>query len=160
GDRRQQRALRAVRAEGPRLPQRRERGAAAHDHARRRGADLLAAEGVPAGGAGQSGARPPPGGVAPTPAGAAPGGPPQQRPGVRAREGRCGVSAAEGETMAPTGRGARLDDMLPERASELLAARREAVAAKGAAPAKRSAAKKSPAKKKAPAKKAAARKRS
>jgi DNA topoisomerase I len=79
--------------------------------------------------------------------------PVSERP-VVAKDGKFGVYVTDGETNASIGKGDRLDDMLPERAFELLAVRREAVAAKGSAPAKKSAAKK-----KAPAKRAAARKR-
>jgi DNA topoisomerase-1 len=81
--------------------------------------------------------------------------PVSERP-VVAKDGKFGVYVTDGETNASIGKGDRLDEMLPERAFELLAIRREAVAAKGSAPAK----KKAPAKRKAPAKKAAARKRS
>jgi DNA topoisomerase-1 len=80
---------------------------------------------------------------------------------VVARDGRFGVYVTDGETNASIGKGDRLEEMLPERAFELLAIRREAVAQKGGAPAKRSA-RKSPAKKsaakKAPAKRAASKK--
>jgi DNA topoisomerase-1 len=81
--------------------------------------------------------------------------PVSERP-VVAKDGKFGVYVTDGETNASIGKGDRLEEMLPERAFELLAIRREAVAAKGSAPAK----KKAPAKRKAPAKKAAARKRS
>ena len=57
----------------------------------------------------------------------------------------------DGETNASIGKGDRIEEMLPERAFELLAVRREQVVAKGGAPA--------PKKRRAPAKKAAARKR-
>lgn len=84
--------------------------------------------------------------------------PASQRP-VVAREGRFGVYVTDGETNASIGKGDRIEDMLPERAFELLAIRREAAPSKGA---KKSAAKKAPARKaaakKAPAKKAAAKK--
>jgi DNA topoisomerase-1 len=75
---------------------------------------------------------------------------------VVAKEGRFGVYVTDGETNASLSKGDRLEAMLPERAYELLAARRETVAASGG-PAKRSSARKAPAKK-APAKKAAAKK--
>ena len=96
---------------------------------------------------------------------------------VVARDGRYGVYVTDGETNASIGKGDRIEDMLPERAFELLAIRREKGPTKKSAkkaPAKRtakkstakkSAAKKSPAKKtaakktaakKSPAKKAAA----
>jgi DNA topoisomerase-1 len=71
---------------------------------------------------------------------------------VVARDGKFGVYVTDGDTNASIGKGDRIEEMLPERAFELLALRRDAVAAKGGAPAKRSA-------RKAPAKKAAARKR-
>ena len=77
--------------------------------------------------------------------------PVSERP-VVARDGKFGVYVTDGETNASIGKGDRIEEMLPERAFELLAVRREAVAAKGGAPAKRTA-------RKAPAKKAAARKR-
>ena len=70
---------------------------------------------------------------------------------VVARDGRFGVYVTDGETNASIGKGDRIEEMLPERAFELLAVRREAVAQKGGAPTKRSA-------RKAPAKKAAAKK--
>ncbi|HEU4841179.1 MAG TPA: DNA topoisomerase, partial [Ilumatobacteraceae bacterium] len=76
--------------------------------------------------------------------------PVSQRP-VVARDGKFGVYVTDGETNASIGKGDRIEEMLPERAFELLAVRREAVAAKGGAPAKRTA-------RKAPAKKAAAKK--
>ena len=86
--------------------------------------------------------------------------PVSERP-VVARDGKFGVYVTDGETNASIGKGDRIEEMLPERAFELLAVRREAVAAKGGAPAKR-AARKAPAKKaaakKATAKRAAARK--
>ncbi len=72
---------------------------------------------------------------------------------VVAKDGRFGVYVTDGETNASIGRGDRIEAMTPERAYELLAIRREQVAAKGG-PAKKSAAKR-PAKK-APAKKSAA----
>ena len=79
--------------------------------------------------------------------------PVSERP-VLAKDGRFGIYVTDGETNASIGRGDRIEDMLPERAYELLAIRREQVAAKGAG----ASVKKAPAKK-APAKKAAARKR-
>jgi DNA topoisomerase-1 len=84
-----------------------------------------------------------------------------ERP-VVARDGRFGVYVTDGATNASIGKGDRVEEMSPERAFELLAIRRDQVAAKGPAPAKSSAQKKAaPAKKKAaPArKKAAAKKR-
>jgi DNA topoisomerase I len=69
---------------------------------------------------------------------------------VVARDGRFGVYVTDGETNASIGRGDRIEEMSPERAFELLAVRREQVAAKGGPtkkPAKRTAAKKAPAKK-------------
>jgi len=82
---------------------------------------------------------------------------------VVAREGKFGVYVTDGETNASLSRGDRLEEMIPERAYELLAARREAIIEKGGvkgmraaatkrAAVKRTAAKKKPAKKK-PAKK-------
>lgn len=73
---------------------------------------------------------------------------------VVAKDGRFGVYVTDGETNASIGKGDRIEEMTPERAFELLAVRREQVAAKGgtvAKPAKRAA-------KKAPARKAAAKK--
>ena len=77
--------------------------------------------------------------------------PVSERP-VLARDGKFGVYVTDGETNASIGKGDRIEDMLPERAYELLAIRREQVAAKGGtttraarkAPAKKAPAKKSP----------------
>ncbi|MFP5489602.1 MAG: topoisomerase C-terminal repeat-containing protein, partial [Acidimicrobiia bacterium] len=85
--------------------------------------------------------------------------PVSERP-VVAKDGRFGVYVTDGETNASIGKGDRIEEMTPERAFELLAIRREQVAAKGGPakkPAKR-AAKKSTAKKSG-AKKSAAKKR-
>jgi len=111
--------------------------------------------------------------------GAAPKGPlrefgadPASGRNVTAKEGKFGVYVTDGETNASISKGDRIELMTPERAYELLAARREAMALKGDVPAKKSAGRKSaaprtsaaktPAKKaaaaKAPAKKAAAKK--
>ncbi len=82
---------------------------------------------------------------------------------VVAKDGKFGVYVTDGETNASLGKGDRLEAMSPERAFELLAIRRETIAANGG-PKKKSAPKraaKSPAKKaaaKRPAKKAAAKK--
>ena len=92
--------------------------------------------------------------------------PVSERP-IVAKDGRFGIYVTDGETNASLGRGDRLEEMTPERAHELLAARREAVAAKGGtttkratrAPAKKAGAKKAGAKKAAARKKAPARKR-
>ncbi len=81
--------------------------------------------------------------------------PVSERP-VTAKDGRFGVYVTDGETNASLGKGDRLEEMSPERAYELLAIRREAVAAKGGAPKKKRPAKKKPAAKK---KKAAAKKK-
>jgi DNA topoisomerase-1 len=81
--------------------------------------------------------------------------PVSERP-VVARDGRFGVYVTDGETNASIGKGDRIDTMEPERAFELLAIRREQVAAKGGAPTKKSAAKRAAPKKKAAAKKSAA----
>ncbi|MGA1053206.1 MAG: topoisomerase C-terminal repeat-containing protein, partial [Ilumatobacteraceae bacterium] len=96
--------------------------------------------------------------------------PVSERP-VVAKDGKFGVYVTDGETNASIGKGDRIEAMLPERAFELLAIRRETVAAKGGpvkktgakkTAAKKTAAKKTAAKKtaarKAPAKKAAAKK--
>jgi DNA topoisomerase-1 len=79
--------------------------------------------------------------------------PVSERP-VTAKDGRFGVYVTDGETNASLGKGDRLEEMSPERAFELLAIRREAVAAKGGPTKKRAASKK-----KAPAKKAAAKRK-
>ena len=82
--------------------------------------------------------------------------PVNERP-VVAKDGRFGVYVTDGETNASIGRGDRIEEMAPERAFELLAIRREQVAAKGgAAPRKRAPARKSTAKKSGTAKKSAA----
>ncbi len=65
---------------------------------------------------------------------------------VVARDGRFGVYVTDGETNASIGRGDRIEEMAPERAFELIAIRREQVAAKGGTPKKASRAKKAPAK--------------
>ncbi len=81
--------------------------------------------------------------------------PVSERP-VVAKDGRFGVYVTDGETNASIGRGDRIEEMAPERAFELLAIRREQVAAKGgAAPRKRAPARKSTAKKSGAAKKSA-----
>jgi DNA topoisomerase-1 len=67
---------------------------------------------------------------------------------VVARDGRFGVYVTDGETNASIGKGDRVEEIMPERAYELLAARREQVAAKGGGgTAKRTARAKRPAKK-------------
>ncbi len=58
---------------------------------------------------------------------------------VVAREGRFGIYVTDGETNASIGKGDRIEEMLPERAFELLAIRREATTAKGPAPRKKAA---------------------
>ena len=78
---------------------------------------------------------------------------------VVAKDGKFGVYVTDGETNASLSKGDRLDAMLPERAFELLAIRREAIIEKGGPAAKKaSATKKAAAKRAAPAKKAAAKK--
>lgn len=78
---------------------------------------------------------------------------------VVAKDGKFGVYVTDGETNASLSKGDRLEAMLPERAFELLALRREAIIEKGGAPAKKAAAtKRAAAKKAAPAKKSAAKK--
>ena len=94
---------------------------------------------------------------------------------VVAKEGKFGVYVTDGEVNASLGKGDRIEDMIPERAYELLAIRREVMAEKGITPKKagarksaapkkaavrKTAAKKAPAKKKAAAKKPAAKKTS
>jgi DNA topoisomerase-1 len=89
--------------------------------------------------------------------------PVSQKP-VVAKDGKFGVYVTDGETNASLSKGDRLDAMLPERAYELLAIRREAIiekggpAAKKATATKKAAAKRAAPAKKAPAKKAAAKK--
>jgi DNA topoisomerase-1 len=78
---------------------------------------------------------------------------------VVAKDGKFGVYVTDGETNASLSKGDRLDAMMPERAFELLAIRREAIIEKGGPAAKKAAAtKKAAAKKAAPAKKTAAKK--
>jgi DNA topoisomerase-1 len=89
---------------------------------------------------------------------------------VVAKDGKFGVYVTDGETNASLSKGDRLEAMLPERAYELLAIRREAIIEKGGPAAKKAAAtkkaaakraapvKKAPVKKAAPTKKAAAKK--
>jgi len=81
--------------------------------------------------------------------------PVSERP-VVAKDGRFGVYVTDGETNASIGKGDRIEEISPERAYELLAIRRDVVAAKGG-PAKKSTRKKAAAKK--PAKKRAATKK-
>jgi DNA topoisomerase-1 len=77
---------------------------------------------------------------------------------VVAKEGKFGVYVTDGETNASIGRGDRIEDMVAERAYELLAVRREQRAEQGGtAPAKRSARKRTA--KKGAARKGAAKKR-
>ncbi len=82
---------------------------------------------------------------------------------VVAKDGKFGTYVTDGEINASLGRGDRVEDMLAERAFELLALRREYMADKGITPKSRGGTKKSPAKKaaakKAPVKKAAAKKK-
>ena len=82
---------------------------------------------------------------------------------VVAKDGKFGVYVTDGEVNASLGKGDRLEDMLPERAYELLAVRREVMIEKGLvpgqkSPSKRGAPKKAVAKKVAAPKKAAAKK--
>ncbi len=79
--------------------------------------------------------------------------PVSERP-VVAKDGRFGVYVTDGETNASIGKGDRIEEITPERAYELLAIRRDVVAAKGG-PATKSTRKKA-AKKKPAAKKSAA----
>jgi DNA topoisomerase-1 len=53
---------------------------------------------------------------------------------VVARDGRFGVYVTDGETNASIGKGDRIEEVTPERAYELLAVRRDQVAAKGDTP--------------------------
>ena len=74
---------------------------------------------------------------------------------VVAKDGKFGVYVTDGETNASLSKGDRLETMLPERAYELLAIRREAIIEKGGPAAKKAQATKKAATKKAvPAKKA------
>jgi DNA topoisomerase-1 len=82
--------------------------------------------------------------------------PVSERP-VVAKDGRFGVYVTDGETNASIGKGDRIEEMLPERAYELLAIRREVVAAKGGTATEAAGRKKAPVKRR--AKKAAAKKR-
>ncbi|NQY56280.1 MAG: type I DNA topoisomerase [Ilumatobacteraceae bacterium] len=66
---------------------------------------------------------------------------------VVAKDGRFGVYVTDGETNASLGKGDRLEEMTPERAYELLAIRRDVVAAKGGPTKRKKAAKKKSAKK-------------
>ncbi len=75
---------------------------------------------------------------------------------VVAKDGKFGVYVTDGETNASLSKGDRLEEMLPERAYELLAIRREAIIANGGVPAKKARATKKAAAKRTPAKKAAA----
>ena len=78
---------------------------------------------------------------------------------VVAKDGKFGVYVTDGETNASLSKGDRLDAMLPERAFELLAIRREVIIEKGGPAAKKaSATKRGAAKKAAPKKRAAAKK--
>jgi DNA topoisomerase-1 len=77
---------------------------------------------------------------------------------VVARDGRFGVYVTDGETNASIGRGDRVEEMSTERAYELLAVRREQVAAQGG-PAKKTVRVKKSASRKTTAKKAPAKKR-
>ncbi len=78
---------------------------------------------------------------------------------VVAKDGKFGVYVTDGETNASLSKGDRLEAMIPERAFELLAVRREAIIEKGGAPAKRVRATKKAAAKKAAPRKAPAKKR-
>src|SRR5690606_23252180 len=69
---------------------------------------------------------------------------------VVAKDGRFGVYVTDGETNASIGKGDRIEEMTPERAFELLAIRRDQVAAKGGS-AKKSSARKKAAPRKRPA---------
>lgn len=84
---------------------------------------------------------------------------------VVAKEGKFGLYVTDGETNATLGKGDRIEEMLPERAFELLALRRERTSSGGGSPSrgrKKAAAQKSPAGKasarKSPARKSPVRK--
>jgi DNA topoisomerase-1 len=76
---------------------------------------------------------------------------------VVAKDGKFGVYVTDGEVNASLGKGDRLEDMLPERAYELLAVRREVMIEKGLVPGQKSPSKRG-APKKAAVKKPAAKK--
>ena len=76
---------------------------------------------------------------------------------VVAKDGKFGVYVTDGEVNASLGKGDRLEDMLPERAYELLAVRREVMIEKGLVPGQKSPSKRG-APKKATAKKPAVKK--
>ena len=78
--------------------------------------------------------------------------------GVVAKDGKFGTYITDGEVNASLGKGDRLEDMLPERAYELLALRREVMIEKGLTPGKKAPAKKAAPKKAAAPKKSAAKK--
>nr|MDQ3352235.1 DNA topoisomerase I [Actinomycetota bacterium] len=61
---------------------------------------------------------------------------------VVAKDGRFGVYVTDGETNASIGKGDRIEEVSESRAFELLAIRRDTVAANGGKPAKKAAAKK------------------
>ena len=84
--------------------------------------------------------------------------PVSERP-VVAKDGRFGVYVTDGETNASIGKGDRIEELSPARAFELLAIRRDTVAAQGGPKKKRAAKKKAAAKKKSAAKKKAAAKK-
>jgi DNA topoisomerase-1 len=65
---------------------------------------------------------------------------------VVAKDGKFGVYVTDGETNASLSKGDRLEAMLPERAFELLAVRREAIAEKGGPAPRKTGARKTPAK--------------
>ena len=84
--------------------------------------------------------------------------PSNNRP-VVAKDGKFGVYVTDGEVNASLGKGDHLEDMLPERAYELLQVRREVMIEKGLVPGQKSPAKRGAVpKKKAAAKKAVAKK--
>ncbi len=83
--------------------------------------------------------------------------PVSERP-VVAKDGKFGVYVTDGETNASIGKGDRIEEMLPERAYELLAIRRDKLALEGKGPKKKAAPRKKAAAKKRAAKKAPAKK--
>ncbi len=84
--------------------------------------------------------------------------PVSERP-VVAKDGRFGVYVTDGETNVSIGKGDRIEEMTPERAFELLAIRRDQIAAKGGPTKKAAARKTAGTRKKSAAKKASAKKR-
>ena len=124
-DRRQQRPLRAVRPEGQGLPHRSTTRSSCSRSRSTRRSQIFAQPKVYKRGGGNMAAKGPLREFGTDPV--------SERP-VVAKDGRFGVYVTDGETNASIGKGDRLEAMTPERAYELLAIRREQVAAKGGDP--------------------------